>query len=310
MNRYIEKKDKNEKPIFEGDELILTIKDKDFGGSYIGNLCKSFDVDKIKIKILNNDKKLQVKYNLSYFKDNNKIITVQEEKHWSHVIDCKEDSSLVEQSFDSFINIDNAKEYYESNTMDSLFFSYLCKKGLEKISGIIGEPVLENDNNLEIPVTSENLIYVNDKVTFLLVGEMKDKLSRHIDSDEKLKIGEYTNITFEFLRIENNFNYKIHVTYTDSNGNCLIKKAKLNYEAERINSEYSNKLSRIMIKQNKADTKELEEERESVENKMLSLYDDESNLEYLDFKPYFGFQAEIKVFNFLIKNNCTYEILK
>lgn len=300
-------KDKNDKPIFEGDELLLITKDIDFGGSYIGNLCKFYSVDSIKIKVLENDDILQIKHCMTFYKDNIQIITNQENAYWVYCDNCREDGIEVEKTLEDFDNVKDASDLLDNITSNSFFFSYIVGKGVEKVSGFDGEAIVESDENLRIETKFEESVFIGDSVLVKLDDDFKQRLG--IDPEDKeLSVNEYTHLKFQFTRINERFNFKTKVTLTDENGICKVFDIVLNEEGEKQKQEFNSEINKIDRLSRNQENTEAKEEIKKIQSKKASLYDDEKNTKHEDYIVFFGFNNEIKVINMSVKKN--FEIKK
>ena len=219
--RYIESKDINGKPIFEGDLLSLTIKDKFFGGSYFGKFCSFYDVDEAKINVLKNDNYLQVKCVITFYKNGQQVVTNQENAFWEYQNPLTEKGLTPEKTIEDFSDIENPLEFSELEVENTLFFRYLISKGVEKVNGFAGEPLLTPEESFLIKTKINEDIYVGDKIIVELDDEWKEKLSEDPKSEE-CAIEEFTHALFEFEKMPDQFNYKINMYLTDAESNCKV----------------------------------------------------------------------------------------
>ena len=219
--RYIELKDINDRPIFEGDVLVLTIKDKFFGGSYFGKFCSFYDIDEAKIRILNNSPYLQIKAIITFYKNGKQCVTNQENAYWEYYNGCLESSKIPEKELEDFLSVEDAKELSELKVEDSLFLRYLLSKGVEKVSGFSGEIPSIPEELFLIKTKLDKDIFVGDRVLVALNKEWRDKLVEDPRAEDCL-IENFTHAVFEFEKMPEKFDYKINVFLTDEDSNCKV----------------------------------------------------------------------------------------
>ena len=219
--RYIESKDINGKPIFEGDLLSLTIKDKFFGGSYFGKFCSFYDLDEAKINVLKNDNYLQVKCVITFYKNGKQCVTNQENAFWEYQNPLTEKGLTPVKTIEDFFDVEDALEFSRLEVEDTLFFRYLISKGVEKVSGFNGEPSLTSEKSFLIKTKINEDIYVGDKVIVELDDEWKEKLSEAPKSEECI-VEEFTHALFEFEKMPEQFDVKINMYLTDAESNCKV----------------------------------------------------------------------------------------
>ena len=225
--RYIESKDINGKPIFEGDLLSLTIKDKFFGGSYFGKFCSFYDIDEARINILDNTPYLQIKAIITFYKAGKQSVSNQENAYWEYYNGCLENSKTPVKKLEDFSDIVDAQELSELTVTDSLFLRYLISKGVEKVSGFYGEPLLTSEKSFLIKTKFNENIHLSDKVLIELDDEWKEKLSKDPESEECL-INKFTHALFEFEKMPEQFDVKINMYLTDKEGHCKVFSKTLN----------------------------------------------------------------------------------
>lgn len=294
--RYLEINDKNNLPIFEGDELILKIKDKFFGGSYFGKFCENFDIDTVKIQILTNEKYLELKYHLSFFKDGFKSVKNREFKYWNYCLDQKENKKEILKTIEDFNDIESPNDFYILKSSDSFFFRYILGKGAEKINGFNGNAIIVPDDELIIKSDFKFNILINDTLLVELDKEWLDVFKENLKSTNKENI-IFNHIKFVFLRSKNRFSYDINCCVSDPEGNSIliknlskegkIEKEKIKNEIYEIQNKHKNDNGNIYLSY--------------LENKIKNIYNNEKYLELKECNIFIGFQDQINLLNKLIK---------
>lgn len=307
--KHLEVFDKNKLPIFEGDELLLDLKDKSLGGSQLGSLCRKYDVDSIKIKILENGLYIQNKYVVSFYKNGIQIITIKEYDFWDYLEDLQNGEKPL-KTVDDFNNNEDANNFFESTKGDNLFFRYLVGKGVEKISGTT-EAITELDiSDLLVDTVCEEDIHLTDSVTFEMPDDLRKMLSTRLNEDVVIK-QDYSNITFVFNKLGNNFDLDVRVYLTDSNGKCVVFSKKLNalgeLKSRELGSEYRKERKVKLVT-------ELEKEEGRKRIEILDQKDDDiyNTDEYFDLEDYsliLGLNEEVRFFNSMIKKGNKPKIL-
>lgn len=285
--RFIEAHDVNENPIFEGDELSLTIKDKFFGGSYFGKFCDFYDVDEAHIRILENGNFLQIKYAITFYRNDEPAVTNQENAYWEYYDNLDKNSDASEKTLEDFSDVEGALELYKLESEASLFFRYLLSKGVEKISGFDGEPTIVPEENLLIKSKLDEDIHIGDKIIVELNDEWKEKLSKDPLSNHCVIEG-FTHVLFEFGKREGQFNYYANVYLTDHLSNCKVFKKVLNQEGEKKRSEISSKIFKL-----KDDDPLIKDYQTEVSN----LYENKDFTDLEEYKLFLGLSNEINLLN-------------
>lgn len=296
--RYIESKDINGKPIFEGDVLSLTIKDKFFGGSYFGKFCDFYNVDEARIQVLENDNFLQVKSVVTFYKENQQIVTNQENAYWEYHSALTEKSMIPEKTLEDFSDVMDATGFSKLETEGTLFFRYLISKGVEKLSGFDGEPILSSEESFLIKTKLDEDIYVGDKIIVKLNEEWKEKLLQDIDSESYL-IEDFSHALFEFEKMPEQFDYRVNVYLTDADSNCKVFLKRLNKKGEEKKSQIADKMFRL---------KESDPLYKEYRDEAGSLYKKEEFIYFEKYKLFLGIKGEVSLLNHF-KNN-EFEIRK
>lgn len=299
--RYIEMKDKNNNPIFEGDDLVLTVPDKEFYGSYLGKFCKFYEIDLIKIKVLENSNFLQIKYAMKFFKNGVQIITNQENAYWNYYSDCQDNGKDIEKKLEDFSSIENAKELKEIITSDSMFFSYIVGKGVEKISDLNNEIKIEENKNLRIENKYNENIFVDDNILVKIDDKLKSSLDDSLNKN-KLNIKDYSHLLFCFKRIKDMFNFKTEIFLTDENGICQVFDINLNEEGKKIKDDLDNQKYKL------EDAGDDFEKIKKIKEDIKELYKNKKYIKEESHKLCLGFNNEINLLNFAFKNR--FEIKK
>ena len=304
--RFLEKNDENGLPIFEGDHLVLTIKDKFWGASYFGKFCEFYDIDTVTIDTLTNENYLEAKYEMRFFKDDVQIVTNKEEAYWGYIDKCKEKNIEPEKTLDDMTDVKNPDELYVSRSSDSLFFSYIVRKGVKKTSGYEGEGVIVSNEDLFVESKLDFPLKLKDSIIVELNEEWKTKFQ---DSLKNLNLEEndFTHVKFKVERIDGQFNYKINAFPTNNKGFCQVFSKDLNkagmderYRIEREIRKYNEECE---------DTDKSQISDKEARKKMDAVYDDKQYLIFEDYRFFLGIQNEINVVNRLFKDGLKFEKL-
>lgn len=297
--RYIELNDSSGAPIFEGDNLSLNIKENTLGNSYLGKICKMYDLNTIKIKILENGTNLQIKFQLSFYKDNEKALTKQQEKYWSYLEDTKPED--LRKTIEDFSDIEDADSFYEPIIEDTIFFRYLSTKGFEKIDGKNAVANLTPDSDFTIGI-KEEIYKVNDSKTL----KLPEKVIEDLQSDFPVNNAAFVNkdfgyATFNFKKNRNFFDYDIEVELTNEKGECLVywteseKAASLKRNLRMAQRDYDEEenedLKEEVYKEDLEDAKKSYNEIKKSEGDILRPY-----------KPFLGLKGEKSMLVYLMKN--------
>ncbi len=235
--RFIELKDKNKMPIFEGDLLSLTIKDKFFGGAYFGKFCSFYDIDEAMIHIIDNSPYLQIKAIITFYKNGKQCVTNQENAYWEYYNGCLESSKVPEKELEDFSSVEDAKEMSELKVEDSLFLRYLLSKGVEKVSGFSGKIPSIPEELFLIKTKLNKDIFVGDRILVALNEEWRNKLVKDPESEGCL-VEDFTHAVFEFEKMPEHFDYKVSVFLTDADFNCKVFLKSLDENGEEKKERY------------------------------------------------------------------------
>lgn len=219
--RYLEKTDKDGNPIFENDTLILTIKDKFWGNAYFGKFCEFHDIDKVIIHIIENKPFLEISYEITYFKNDKRAITNQEEQYYNYRSHCLEHKLPVEINIEDFSVVENANDFYISKYTNQLFFSYIVSKGVIKENKTNYDAILTDEKDFLIRNDFGLDLYIGDT----LIVELNDffiEQGKKLLTERNIEYNPFTHVKFCFSKKENQFIYKIKAYYTNSNGTCTV----------------------------------------------------------------------------------------
>lgn len=302
--------------IFEGDQISILIgEDKEkgelsFSQSNFSKLCNYYKVDEVKIKILDSESYLQLKYEISFYKLGDQIITIQENEYWSHIEDCEHDKNLKKESFESFESLENYNLLFNPINESVLFFNYLVGKGLTK-SSVYNDRIDLNEVDVKYKIKSmaDFDIFIGDVVTIELNEEIKERIeSIHSDFKEELRINDYSHLSFNFISAGNNFNYFVDTTLTNEVGVCQVFLKDLKEEVLKT-EEYKAMKRSLKKAKERFYNKEDDLEKQALNEKDLlnankeieSFYDKDENIVFSDYNPCFGMNDDIDVLNYSIK---------
>lgn len=297
--RYLELEDENKNPIFEGDQLLLTIKNKFFGGSYFGKFCEFFDIDVAKITILENSNILEAKYIIKYYKNDVQIVTNQEYQYWCYVDDCLEANKDAEKTIEDFDNIKDAKELSEDITRGIYFLTYLVGKGVKKTNKFNGSKTIELESNLRLDINLKEEIYVNDVV----LVEVSEHIKKTISENKHLIIkGNFTHIKFIFNKRNGQFKCDEIATLTDKDGICKVFEEKLSDEAEVLLRNIDVEESKQKRYKRHNDERFSQSKVDDLQKEYEQICDDKKYKELEDYSLFLGLDNNVKFINNAIKN--------
>lgn len=297
--RYIELNDKSGVPIFEGDGLSLNIKENTLGNSYLGKICRMYDLNTIKIKVLENGTNLQIKFQLSFYKGNEKELTKQQEKYWSYLENTKAED--LTKTIEDFSDIESADSFYEPIIEDTIFFRYLSTKEIEKINGKDAVACLTPDNDLTIEIKGE-IYKINESKTLKLPEKVIEDLQSDFPVNNPAFMNkDFSHATFYFKKNRNFFDYDIEVELTNEKGECLVywteseKAASLKRNLRMAQRDYDEEenenLKEEVYKEDLEEAKKSYNEIKKSEGDILRPY-----------KPFLGLKGEKSMLVYLMKN--------
>lgn len=303
--RYIEETTKSGKSIFEGDELVLKTEGVEFGNSYVGQLCYFFNVDEIKVKVIDNEDFLAVKYNIQLFKDGKQIVTYQEHDYFFYISKyekTKLEDRKEKKELEDFSGVKNAKELYNETFDDSTFFSYLVKKGLEKVSGFDGEAEKVEDSTLKVKSGLDFEVYLDSEIVVELDKKAKDIFEEDIfKMENELKVEEFTHAKISFKRLDSRFQCDAEIVLTDEQGEVKVFEKLFKIQPKNISKLHAEeRKTKQMYK--KEDTEENKVLFEKASKELKEVYEEESNIDLEPYNPWLGMSGEMAFLGYAIKN--------